>query len=186
MALLAVLIIVSKWRKSIPLGPSFADDTAGLNRWLLTTGAPRGIRNYSTAAASSSPARACWTSSWPSSLLLSQPCLHFGRQPQHSIYELVPADVQQALLKAYDEQSTSDALPPPRKSNRRVPSLGNQATQTIQGCPYRAPFYYLFVRRTGFYNGTQTAKISINLADIIEKISINLAVIFEKVCIFAT
>lgn len=31
----------------------------------------------------------------------------------------------------------------------------------------------------------QTAKISINLADVIEKISINLAVIFEKVCIFA-
>ena len=41
--------------KGHPLGPSFADDTAGLNRWLLTTGAPRGIRNYSTAAASSSP-----------------------------------------------------------------------------------------------------------------------------------
>jgi elongation factor G len=35
-------------------------------------------------------------------------------------YELVPTDVQQALLKAYDEQSTSDALPPPRKNKRQL------------------------------------------------------------------
>lgn len=41
-----------KWH---PLGPSFADDVAGLNRWLLTTGAPCGARKLSTAAASSSP-----------------------------------------------------------------------------------------------------------------------------------
>lgn len=48
----------------------------------------------STAAASSSPARRpAVLTALPSSLLLSQPCLHFGRQPQHSSYELVPADV---------------------------------------------------------------------------------------------
>ena len=40
-------------KKRHPLGPSFADDVAGLNRWLLTTSAPRVIRNYSTAASSS-------------------------------------------------------------------------------------------------------------------------------------
>ena len=68
----------------------------------------------------------------PSSLLLSQPCLHLphqarqayhGRQPQHSSYELVPADVahcikpnskvfagtpQQALLKAYEEAAAEE------------------------------------------------------------------------------
>ena len=32
-------------------------------------------------------------------------------------YELVPTDVQQALLKAYDEQNSSEVLPPTRKSN---------------------------------------------------------------------
>ena len=66
-------------------------------------------------------------------LLLSQPSLHkvaglsslhFGRQPQHSSYEpevastdlvkldkasqLVPADVQQALLKAYEEAANEE------------------------------------------------------------------------------
>ena len=78
----------------------------------------------STAAASSSPARGpAVLTALPSSLLLSQPCLHFGRQPQHSSYELVPADVahcirfnskvfagtpQQALLKAYEEAAAEE------------------------------------------------------------------------------
>jgi hypothetical protein len=48
---------------------------------------PRPYRNYSPQAASSSPTRACFPLACPSSLLLSQPCLHFGRQPQHSSYE---------------------------------------------------------------------------------------------------
>lgn len=51
--------------KGHPLGPSFADNAAGLNRWLLATGAPRGIRNYSTAAASSSPCTGQLPSSCP-------------------------------------------------------------------------------------------------------------------------
>ena len=59
-------------------------------------------------------------------LLLSQPSLHkvaglsslhlphqvrqayHGRQPQHNIYKLVPADVQTALLKAYEEAAAED------------------------------------------------------------------------------
>jgi len=41
--------------KGHPMGRSFADNAAGLNRWPLTTCAPRGISNYSTAAASSFP-----------------------------------------------------------------------------------------------------------------------------------
>ena len=118
--------------KGHPLGPSFAVAAAGLHRRHTAAGAPRGTRNYSTAAASSSPTRACFPPACPSSLLLSQPSLvklaglsslHFGRQPQHSSYELVPADVahcirfnskvfagtpQQALLKAYEEAATEE------------------------------------------------------------------------------
>lgn len=57
---------------------------------------PRPYRNYSTQAASSSPTRACFPPTCPSSLLLSQPCLHLphqarqayhGRQPRHSSHE---------------------------------------------------------------------------------------------------
>ncbi|MBR0169269.1 MAG: hypothetical protein IJQ14_00325 [Bacteroidales bacterium] len=70
---------------------------------------PRTHRNYSSRRRlPRPPARACFPSSWPSSLLLSQPCLLFGRQPQHSSYELVPADVQQALLKAYEEAANEE------------------------------------------------------------------------------
>ena len=110
--------------KGHPLGPSFAVAAAGLHRRPSAAGAPRGTRNYSTAAASSSPTRACFPPACPSSLLLPQPCLHFGRQPQHSSYEpkvassdlvkldeasqLVPADVQQALLKAYEEAAAEE------------------------------------------------------------------------------
>ena len=79
--------------KGHPLGPSFAVAAGGLHRRPVAAGAPCGIRNCSTAAASPSSARACFPPACPSSLLLSQPCLHFGRQPQHSSYELVPADV---------------------------------------------------------------------------------------------
>ena len=94
--------------KGHPLGPSFAVAAAGLHRRHTATGAPRRTRNYSSAAASSSPTRACFPPACPSSLLLSHPCLHFGRQPQHSSYELVPADVQQALLKAYEEAANEE------------------------------------------------------------------------------
>ena len=119
--------------KGHPLGPSFAVAAAGLHRRPTATGASRGTRNYSTAAASSSPTRACFPPACPSSLLLPQPSLiklaglsslHFGRQPQHSSYEpkvassdlvkldeasqLVPADVQQALLKAYEEAAAEE------------------------------------------------------------------------------
>ena len=82
--------------KGHPLGSSFAVAAAGLCRRHTATGAPRGTRNYSTAAPSSSPTRACFPPACPSSLLLPQPSLiklaglsslHFGRQPQHSSYE---------------------------------------------------------------------------------------------------
>ena len=52
--------------KGHPLGPSFAVAAAGLHRRPAATGAPRGTRNYSTAAASSSPTRACFPPACPS------------------------------------------------------------------------------------------------------------------------
>ena len=103
--------------KGHPLGPSFAVAAAGFHRRPVAAGAPRGTRNYSTAVASSSPTRACFPPACPSSLLLPQPSLiklaglsslHFGRQPQHSSYELVPTDVQQALLQAYEEAAAEE------------------------------------------------------------------------------
>jgi len=33
---------------------------------------------------------------------------HHSQQPQHNIYNLVPADVQQALLKAYEEAANEE------------------------------------------------------------------------------
>ena len=45
-----------------------------------------------------------------------------------SSYELVPTDVQQALLKAYDEQNSREVLPPTWK-NKRVSPLGINAPQ---------------------------------------------------------
>ena len=87
----------NEWQKEgSPLGPSFAVAAAELHRRPVAAGEPRVTRNYSTAAASSSPTRACFPPTCPSSLLLSQPCLHLphqarqayhGRQPQHSSYE---------------------------------------------------------------------------------------------------
>ena len=86
---------------------------------------PRPYRNYSTQAASSSPTRACFPLACPSSLLLSQPCLHLphqarqayhGRQPQHSSYELVPADVirniksNSAVLMGIPQQGPPQSL----------------------------------------------------------------------------
>ena len=111
--------------KGHPLGPSFAVVDVVRHRRPTAADAPRGAGNPSTAAASSSPARGpAVLTALPSSLLLSQPCLHFGRQPQHSSYEpkvastdlvkldkasqLVPADVQQALLKAYEEAAAEE------------------------------------------------------------------------------
>ena len=103
--------------KGHPMGASFAVVDAVRHRRPTAAGAPRGAGNPSTAAASLSHARACFLSARPSSLLLSQPSLiklaglsslHFGRQPQHSSYELVPADVQQALLKAYEEAAAEE------------------------------------------------------------------------------
>jgi len=109
--------------KGHPMGSSFAVADAVRHRRPTAAGAPRGARKLSTAAASSSHARACFPPARPSSLLLPQPCLHFGRQPQHSSYELVPADVahcirfnskvfagipQQALLKAYEEAAAEE------------------------------------------------------------------------------
>ena len=41
--------------KGHPLEPSFAADATGLNRRPVAVGVPRGTRNYSSAAASSSP-----------------------------------------------------------------------------------------------------------------------------------
>ena len=91
------------------MGASFAVVDVVRHRRPTAAGAPRGAGNPSTAAASSSPARGpAVLTALPSSLLLSQPCLHFGRQPQHSSYELVPADVQQALLKAYEEAAAEE------------------------------------------------------------------------------
>lgn len=52
--------------KGHPLGPSFAVAAAGLYRRPSAAGAPRGTRNYSTAAASSSPTRACFPPACPS------------------------------------------------------------------------------------------------------------------------
>ena len=104
--------------KGHPMGPSFAVADAVRHRRPTVAGAPRGARKLSTAAASSFPARGpAVLTALPSSLLLSQPSLHkvaglsslhFGRQPQHSSYELVPADVQQALLKAYEEAAAEE------------------------------------------------------------------------------
>jgi hypothetical protein len=48
-----------------------------------------------------------------------------------SSYELVPADVQQALLKAYDEQRSSDALPPTRKSNLHFPIVKRVSPEAL-------------------------------------------------------
>ena len=136
--------------KGHPLGPSFAVAAAGLHRRHPATGAPRVARKFSTAAASSSPrTRACFPPALPScslqkfyskvfagvaTLLLSQPSLHkvaglnslhFGRQPQHNIYKLVPADVIryknliQRCSWAYHSRPSSKPTrkPPPRKSS---------------------------------------------------------------------
>lgn len=76
-----------------PLGPSFAFAAAGLHRRPVATGAPRGTRNYSTPAASPSPARACSpppaSPSYSLDLILFQRC----SWAYHS----------RPLLKAYDE-----------------------------------------------------------------------------------
>ena len=103
--------------KGHPLGPSFAVAAGGLHRRPVAAGAPCGIRNCSTAAASPSSARACFPPACPKSHCFPTTFAHQvrgpqqprrARPPQHSSYELVPADVQQALLKAYEEAASEE------------------------------------------------------------------------------
>ena len=119
--------------KGHPLGPSFAVAAGGLHRRSVAAGAPCGIRNCSTAAASPSSARACFPPACPKSHCFPTTFAHQvrwpqqprrARPPQHISYEpevastdlvkldkasqLVPADVQQALLKAYEEAAAEE------------------------------------------------------------------------------
>ena len=56
------------------------------------------MNRYCTALSSLTSGRGTFTRTLPRQ----------ARQPQHSSYELVPADVQQALLKAYEEAAAEE------------------------------------------------------------------------------
>ena len=73
--------------KGQPLGSSFAVVAAGPHRRPAAAGAPCGIRNYSTAADSPSPARACFPPACPKSHRSPTTLPRQARQPQHSGYE---------------------------------------------------------------------------------------------------
>jgi hypothetical protein len=50
-----------------------------------------------------------------------------GDEGSIAAYYNYTAVVQQALLKAYDEQNSSEVLPPPRKSNSYLSSKSRKA-----------------------------------------------------------
>ena len=144
------------------MGASFAVVDVVRHRRPTAAGAPRGARNPSMTASSSPRTRACFPSARSSSLLLSQPCLHFGRQPQHSSYELVPADVIryknliQRCSWAYHSRPFSRLTrkPPTRKSNLRMGLLMRKPNlnRIIKGYPpHGYPFSFCSACRRTLY-----------------------------------